>query len=283
VSVIVFEGGKRELSELDKSDLLMGLGLTPNQAKVYQTLLKIGSTTVIQIAKSSSVRREDVYKVLPALEKMGLAEKLLGKPALIRATPVAGALASLILDEKVKSDERIATMKKKFQLLSKAKWAQPLVVGEEESLYALIPEGKAVIAKLSNLISGLKSDVFWIGTLKEISHVTAVLSTEISGAVHKGVEFREIIEDFRPDEAQIKQIQHTLNAKSVDIRFNRQPLNRFAVFDGKEAMISTTRKSTSEDTSALWTTDTNLIGVLSAYFDMGWRESEELNDQQSTK
>ena len=272
-----------KLSELDKSDLLMGLGLTPNQAKVYQTLLKIGSTTVIQIAKSSSVRREDVYKVLPALEKMGLAEKLLGKPALIRATPVAGALASLILDEKVKSDERIATMKKKFQLLSKAKWAQPLVVGEEESLYALIPEGKAVIAKLSNLISGLKSDVFWIGTLKEISHVTAVLSTEISGSVHRGVEFREIIEDFRPDEAQIKQIQHTLNAKSVDIRFNRQPLNRFAVFDGKEAMISTTRKSTSEDTSALWTTDTNLIGVLSAYFDMGWRESEELNDQQSTK
>ncbi len=142
--------------EIDKSDLLMGLGLTPNQAKVYHTILKIGSATVIQIAKSSSVRREDVYKVLPALEKMGLAEKLLGKPALIRATPVAGALASLIIDEKVKSDERIATMKEKFQLLSKAKWAEPLVVGGEESLYALIPEGKAVIAKLSNLISNLK-------------------------------------------------------------------------------------------------------------------------------
>ena len=269
--------------ELDKSDLLMGLGLTPNQAKVYQTILKIGSATVIQIAKSSSVRREDVYKVLPALEKMGLAEKLLGKPALIRATPVAGALASLILDEKVKSDERIATMKKKFQLLSKAKWAEPLVVGEEESLYALIPEGKAVIAKLSNLISDLKSDVFWIANLKEISHVTSLLSTEIAGAVHKGVKFREIIEDFRPDESQMKQVQRTLNGKSASIRFHRQPLNRFAVFDGKEAMISTNRKSMSEDTSALWTTDANLIGVLSGYFDMGWRESEELNNQQSTK
>jgi sugar-specific transcriptional regulator TrmB len=144
----------------------MGLGLTSNQAKVYQTLLRIGSATVIEIAKSSSVRREDVYKVLPALEKMGLAEKLLGKPAMIRATPVAGALASLILDEKVKSDERIATMKTKFQLLSKAKRVQPLNVGEEESLYALIPEGKAVIAKFSNLISSLKSDVLWIADLK---------------------------------------------------------------------------------------------------------------------
>ena len=155
-----------KLSESDKTDLLMGLGLSPNQAKVYQTILKLGNSTVIQIAKSSSVRREDVYKVLSPLENMGLVEKLLGKPAKVRATPVAGALASLILDEKVKSDERIATMKEKFQLLSKAKWTQPLVAGEKESLYDLISEGNAVIAKFSNLISSLKSDVLWIADLK---------------------------------------------------------------------------------------------------------------------
>jgi len=255
----------------------MGLGLTPNQAKVYQTILKIGNATVSQIAKFSSIRREDTYKVLPTLEKMGLVEKLLGKPAIIRATPVAGALASLILDEKVKSDERIATMKKKFQSLSKAKWVQPLAVGEEESLYSLIPEGKAVIAKLSNLFSSLKSDVFWIATLREISHVTFLLSSEIGGAVQKGVTFREIIEDFRSDESQMKQVQHILIAKSHRIKFNSQPLNRFAVFDGKEAMISTNTKSTSEDSPALGTTDANLIGVLTGYFEMSWQESEELN------
>ena len=132
--------------------MLMGLGLTPNQAKVYQTILKIGNAPVIQIAKSSSVRREDVYKVLSALEKMGLVEKLLGKPTLIRATPVAGALASLIVDEKVKSDERIASMKAKFQVLSKAKWKQPKALGDQESLYALIPEGKAMTARFTNSI-----------------------------------------------------------------------------------------------------------------------------------
>ena len=53
----------------------MGLGLSPNQAKVYQTILKLGNVPVGLIAKSSSVRREDVYKVLPTLEKMGLIEK----------------------------------------------------------------------------------------------------------------------------------------------------------------------------------------------------------------
>jgi sugar-specific transcriptional regulator TrmB len=254
----------------------MGLGLSPNQAKVYQTILRLGNSTVIQIAKSSSVRREDVYRVLPALEKMGLTEKLLGKPAMIRATPVAGALTSLILDEKVKSDERIASMKAKFQEISKAKWVQPFAVGEQESLYALIPEGKAVIAKLNSLIAGSENNIFWIDTLKEIAHSTSLLPVEIKRAIHNKVEVKVIIEGSKPDESQTKQLQQTLKIEPAGIRFHLQPLNRFSIFDLKEAMISTNRKNTVENSSALWTTDTNLIGVLRGYFETAWSESEEL-------
>jgi hypothetical protein len=149
-------------------------------------------------------------------------------------------------------------------------------VGEEESLYALIPEGKAVIAKLSSLIVSSKINVFWIEPLKEILHVSSLLFAEIKNAIHKGVEVKVIIEDFRPDESQKKQVQHTINIESASIRFHNQPLNRFAIFDGREAMISTNRKITSEDSSALWTTDSNLIGVLRGYFETAWSESEEL-------
>jgi hypothetical protein len=149
-------------------------------------------------------------------------------------------------------------------------------VGEEESLYALIPEGKAVIAKLNSLIDSSKVNVFWIDTLKEISHVTSLLLAEIKKTIHNKVEVKVIIEDFKPDESQRKQARDTINIESISIRFHRQPLNRFAVFDGSEAMISTNRKITSEDTSALWTTDSNLIGVLRGYFETAWSESEEL-------
>ena len=265
-----------KLLELDKTDLLMGLGLSPNQAKVYQTILKLGNATVIQIAKSSSVRREDVYKVLSPLENMGLVEKLLGKPAKVRATPVVGALAALILDEKVKSDERIASMKAKFHALSKVKWVQPIAGGEEESLYALIPEGKAVITRFTSSIVSSKSNVFWIDTLNEILHLTSLLSVEFKRAIHNRVEVEVIIEDFNSGEAQYNQVQRIINLEPISIRIHHQPLNRFAVFDGREAIISTNRKNTTEGTSALWTTDTNLIGVLRGYFEGAWSESEEL-------
>lgn len=270
------------MSQLDKLDLLKGLGLSPNQAKVYQTILQLGNATVLDIAKSSSVRREDVYKVLPALEKMGLAEKLLGKPIIIRATPVAGALTSLILDEKVKSDERITSMKMNFQELSAAKWVQPIAVGEDESLYALVPRGKAIIAKLTSLIAGSKISVFWIDTLKEISHVTSLLSSEIKKAIHNEVRVNIIIEDFNSDLNQKKQVQQSINIESINIRFHNSTLNRFVVFDDKDAMISTNRRRISEDTSALWTTDSNLIGVLTGYFEVAWSESEELKQIKSS-
>jgi sugar-specific transcriptional regulator TrmB len=48
------------------------LGLTLNQAKGYLAILKLEKTTAGQIARFSKVRREDVYRILPTLEEMGL-------------------------------------------------------------------------------------------------------------------------------------------------------------------------------------------------------------------
>ena len=62
----------------ENTDLLLGLGLTLNQAKVYLAVIKLEKTTVVQVANFSKVRREDVYRILPSLEKMGLIERLLG-------------------------------------------------------------------------------------------------------------------------------------------------------------------------------------------------------------
>jgi sugar-specific transcriptional regulator TrmB len=260
----------------ENTDLLLGLGLSPNQAKVYQTILKLGSATVGMIAKSSAVRREDVYRILPALERMGLTEKLLGKPAKIRATPVAGALTSLIVDEKVKSDERIATMKEKFRKLAKVKWTQPVSLGEEESLYALISEGKAILAKTSDLIVNSKKEIFWIENQGEILRSLYNFSKEYLGAIRRDVIVRMIFEDCRPDDLLRKQVQSLINTKSTLVRFHRQLLNRFIVFDSKEALITTDRKSGLTEAPVLWTTDNNLIGVLKGYFENSWKESEEL-------
>ncbi len=88
------------MSNDENTDLLLGLGLSLNQARVYLAILKLEKTTVGQVAKFSKVRREDVYRILPSLEKMGLIERLMGKPAEVRATPISDALSFLVAEEK---------------------------------------------------------------------------------------------------------------------------------------------------------------------------------------
>ena len=107
-----------EMSSDESTDLLLGLGLSLNQARVYLAVLKLEKTTVAQVAKYSKVRREDVYRILPSLEKMGLIERLLGKPTEIRATPISDALSLLVSEEKNKSDDRLTGMRSSVKRLS---------------------------------------------------------------------------------------------------------------------------------------------------------------------
>jgi len=110
----------------ENTDLLLGLGLSLNQARVYLTVLKLEKTTVGQVSKFSKVRREEVYRILPSLEKLGLIERLLGKPTEIRATPISDALSFLVSEEKAKSDDRLSGMRSKVKSLSSKDWMQPL-------------------------------------------------------------------------------------------------------------------------------------------------------------
>jgi sugar-specific transcriptional regulator TrmB len=111
------------------------------------------------------VRREDVYRILPSLEKMGLVERLLGKPTEIRATLISDSLALLVAEEKNKSEERLTGMRSMVQKLSLKEWKQaPL---GEESIYILIAEKKAILAKTSELIRNSRREVALIADRQE--------------------------------------------------------------------------------------------------------------------
>ncbi len=78
------------------AEILSDFGLTLNQAKVYVTIAKLGIASISQVSKASKVRREDVYRMLPRLQELGLIEKILDRPAKIRATPAEDGLSILI-------------------------------------------------------------------------------------------------------------------------------------------------------------------------------------------
>jgi sugar-specific transcriptional regulator TrmB len=239
---------------------------------VYLAILKLEKTTVGQIAKLSKVRREDVYRILPALEKMGLIEKLLGKPTQIRATPISDALNFLVAEEKNKSDERLTGMKSKVQSLSLKDWKQP-VLGQE-SIYILIAEKKAILAKTSTLIRNTKKEVVLIADKTRIIPMLSQFSDECKQAVKKGAQIRLLFEEETPDRLLKEKVQKLINCTSVHIKFHPEPLNHFILSDDKEALITTSKQTGLGESPSLWTNNNNLIGVLRTSFESDWEKSE---------
>ena len=100
------------LSSIEQNaQTLSSFGLTVKQAKVYLALVSLGTAPVGEISKLSKVRREEVYRILPKLEKMGLIEKTLTIPVKLKATSVDNALSILIRDEEEQAKRLVAEYK----------------------------------------------------------------------------------------------------------------------------------------------------------------------------
>jgi sugar-specific transcriptional regulator TrmB len=85
-------------------------GFTPNQAKVHLSIVRAGSISVGKIAESSKLYRQDIYKIIPKLERKGVISKTLGKPLVVRAMPVKKALKTLVSKERISALQRIKRM-----------------------------------------------------------------------------------------------------------------------------------------------------------------------------
>jgi sugar-specific transcriptional regulator TrmB len=261
------------MSSDENTDLLLGLGLTLNQAKVYLAILKLEKTTVGQVAKFSKVRREDVYRILPSLEKMGLIERLMGKPTEIRATLISDSLTSLVTEEKNRSDERVSGMKSMVQKLALKDWKQP--PPGEESIYILIAEKKAILLKTAELINNSKKEVALIADRSRIIPILAYFSDECKHAIKKEAQIRLIFEGESPDVLLKEKVKKLIGNASVSVKFHREPLNHFIMSDDKEAMITTSKESGLGESSSLWTNNSNLIGVLRTSFESDWKKAED--------
>ena len=261
------------MSDDENTDLLLGLGLSLNQARVYLAILKLEKTTVGQVAKFSKVRREDVYRILPALEKMGLVERLLGKPTEVRATLVPDALTILVTEEKRKADERLSNMKSTVKKLSLKDWTQR--PPEEESIYILIPDKAAILAKTSGLIRDSKKEIALIADKGIIIPVLNKFQDECKQAIKKGVQMRLLFEGDSPDELLKEKVKKLIGVASVHVKFHRDPLNHFIMSDDKEGLITTSKKSGLGESPSLWTNNSNLIGVLRTSFESDWKDAED--------
>jgi sugar-specific transcriptional regulator TrmB len=82
--------------ELLLIERLQALGLTPNESKVYLSILRLGFSGVTAVADAAKLHRPEVYRVIPRLMEMGLVEERLDRPQRYRVKDVKDAVTNLV-------------------------------------------------------------------------------------------------------------------------------------------------------------------------------------------
>ena len=255
-------------------EILLDFGLTGNQAKVYLAAARLRLASVGQISKVAKVRREDVYRILPKLEKMGLVEKLLGTPAKIRATPAEEALSILIKHEEDTARKRVSTLKTKTKTFLKHFAPAPRLEMEEKISFTLLAKRENIISKTMALMKKAEKNIDLVCSRTKLMQLIHELAEQINEAAKKDVKIRIVSEMPEPGDSIPRIIEEqTSPGISLDLRYTDLHSGHYIIVDFKEALIATTTSGNLAENPLLWTNSDSLVGVFQKDFENLWHNA----------
>jgi len=246
-------------------------GITQNQAKIYLAILSLGTTQIEPISKISSVRREDIYRILPRLYELGIVERVIGTPTRVRALPVEKAIRILARNRQEalsrESSEIMYLAEDFLEYFNPADVAPPEEDGGEQ--FSLVEGRLAVEGKIAGMLGRAKREVLvssGSGPLPLFPEIPGIVGT----VPERGLSIR-IITD-QSEFLTLSAVLKDLKSRNLDFRLAGPRGNggKFVVCDGKEAIIITSGEGSSSGCSSLWTTNAQMISLVTRNFEHAW-------------
>jgi sugar-specific transcriptional regulator TrmB len=260
-------------TQFSEEQVLINLGLTLKQARVYLAIAESGPSRIMEISKKSKVARPDVYPALEKLQQLGLSEKIIKNPTAYRAIPLKEGL-SLLLEMKANQYEKLKADTETLRNIIETK-KQKDAIQTANSQFVLIPEGKAVIDRIANAIEKVQLTMDLVLSWKRFSRgISDTFAEEIENAWAKNVKTRFIIERPSRSTTSEQMIQYCLEKPSCQLRFMQDHAKVvFGVYDKKEVFIITISETDLQSSPALWSNNDAMICLASNHFEMLWRKA----------
>jgi sugar-specific transcriptional regulator TrmB len=246
---------------------LMGFGLTLLQAKTYLALAMLETADVKTISKASDIARQDIYRIMPTLQKLGLSEKILSQPTMYKATPIEEGLSILLQNRK---EEYIELQKKTTSLINNFQANNSKVALKEKGTQFVITSEITRFIKIHSKQTQNAQES--IDVMIPVVNVPSKIESEwsqIKRSLKRGVKIRLITpepgENTPPTPWQDFMRNPFFEVKSLadPIRFGMH------IFDKKEVTLSV-----SEDIlPSLWSNSSTIVELAASYFDEMWRKA----------
>jgi sugar-specific transcriptional regulator TrmB len=265
------------LSEQLTKDL-MSFGLTGNEATAYLALLQLKQASARAIAKLSNLPRQEVYRVLPRLEKLGMAEIIIGKPTKFLAIPPEEVLPELIERQQEFLTRKISELRRRKNTLEKelkkmegksAGLAQP-----EPVHFVLLSGPHLVSEKIQGMLRNAEREVLWMSPKVEIRRAIIYDRDEmLSQCAQRNVKIRILTEI---DEKNVKEVNKL--GRFCEVRHAPGVTTLITIVDDKELIIGSAVHTSDSLTGGelwheLWTNDPNHMKVMRDFFEKVWSDS----------
>ena len=259
---------------------LTNFGLTQYEAQIYLSALRLGPSTVGKIAKEAGIRREEVYRTIPKLEKTGLLERVLGRPIKVRALPIEDALEVLVDRQETKASNKIrGLITTKESLIERlGQEFKKDIEREPSSKFVLITEKDTLSKRVSSLIVNAQSTIDFVDSFENAFRFVLMYADALKIDKTNKVNVR-IITNFPNDVELIpKTLKKHVPENSFIVRYLNKRPSRYAIFDGSNAMITTSTGDTFSESNCLWTNDANLVGIIERDFEEQFNDSIDWRD-----
>ncbi|MBI4017411.1 MAG: TrmB family transcriptional regulator [Candidatus Aenigmarchaeota archaeon] len=262
-------------------DMLSMIGLNSYERKLYVTLISKGSSNAGALSELSGVPRSRTYDVLESLADKGFVILQNSKP--IKYVAVAPREALERAKNKFKEDFENATDR-----IERARKSD--IIKELEELFETGVETVSVAdltgsvkgrhamhQQLESMLKKASSHVYILTSEKGLEEIAANHSHLLKNASKRGVRVRIAAPVNASGENTVHSIKGFAEVRNIK---GRKIDGRFAIADGKEALVALTHDEKTHPTqdTHLWTQSDHFTGsLLQPMFESIWKEAEAVN------
>jgi sugar-specific transcriptional regulator TrmB len=252
--------------------MLIRYDLTPNQAKVYLFLSKIGIKTASEISKALSIPRTETYHLLSTLQQKGIIFSIFGKPSRFNAVGIEESIEILVNNEKKRIDELQAGKESLIKL-----WNILPKYGEnkgesQDNKFQSLQGRNSILVKLEQMVKESKENILVLGTEADFKKF---YFTEFSALLNKTKSDLKILVDESIDMPHIFENVPSKKIKKIEDK-NREDFC-FIIKDNNEVIFFINNREV-KDMLAVWTDSKAFVTTLRSLFSLMWKKSHYFDE-----
>jgi len=252
--------------------MLIRYDLTPNQAKVYLFLSKIGVKTASEISKALGIPRTETYHLLSTLQQKGIIFSIFGKPTKFNAVGIEESIEILVNNQRNRIKELEVGKESIIKLWNIIpKYSKNENEGQDNKFQSL--QGRnSILIKLEQMIKESKENILVLGTEEDFKKF---YFTEFNELLQKTKSDLKILVDNSSDMPHIFEDIPSKKIKKIEDK-NREDFC-FIIKDDSEVIFFISNKQV-KNMLAIWTDSKAFVTTLRSLFSLLWKKSHHIDE-----